>query len=126
AAGERDQQLARLEGMFNDPAGTGLGTSLDALFGSFASLASNPNDPTTRQAVLERAEGFAAQARETADALAEHRDDLLEQGNSTVGEINTRATEIAQLNRQIAMAEASGDDAADLKDRRNQLLLDLA
>jgi flagellar hook-associated protein 1 len=126
AAGERDQQLTRLEGLFNDLAGTGMGSSLDALFGSFSTLASNPNDPTSRQAVLERAVNFADRTRETADALAEHRDDLLQQGNSTVGEINSRATEIAQLNRQIAMAEASGEDAADLKDRRNQLLLDLS
>jgi flagellar hook-associated protein 1 len=126
AAGERDAQLGQLEAVFNDFSGTGMGSSLDALFSSFATLASNPSDPTARQAVLERAEGFAARSRETADALAEQRGDMLEKAQSTVQEVNGRAIEIAQLNRQIAMAEAQGEDAADLKDRRNQLLLDLS
>lgn len=126
AASEHDRQLASIEALFNDLGGTGLGSALDGLFSSFSALAANPNDPTSRAAVLGAAEGFAQGANSIADALARTRDDLLRQAQVTVEQINQRASSIAQLNRRIQAAQAMGEDAADLKDQRNNLLLDLS
>ncbi len=126
AAREHNQGLAGIEALFNDEAGTGLGSSLDALFNSFSSLAANPSDTTAREQVLDAAEYFSSNVRQVADELASTRDKLLTKAKDVVNQVNTRAEELADLNRRIITAEAQGRDAADLKDQRAQVLLDLA
>lgn len=126
AAQEHDRRLESVEALYNDLSGTGLGSSLDAVFQSFSRLAANPSDPTVRLSVLESVEGFSARVRETADTLAETRDNLLSDARDVVTQVNDNAKAISGLNRQITIAEAQGNDAADLKDQRDSLLLNLA
>ncbi|HMR77227.1 MAG TPA: flagellar hook-associated protein FlgK, partial [Polyangiaceae bacterium] len=126
AANERDGQLGKIEPLFNDFAGTGLSDALDKLFGAFSSVAANPSDPTTRINVLQRAEQVSAHIRQVADTIASAREEQLSRGRAVVDDINQKASQIAELNRQIAVAEASGGDAADLRDRLNQMLLGLS
>lgn len=126
AASEHDQRLASVEALFNDAAGTGLGGALNQLFSSFSQLAANPSDMTVRNSVLAAADGFSQRVRDTADTLAQSSADLLKDAQSTTTQINDSARAIARLNSQISAAEAQGEDAADLKDQRNRLLLDLA
>jgi flagellar hook-associated protein 1 FlgK len=126
AAQEHDQRLASLEALFNDPSGTGLGSAVGALFNSFSALAANPSDTTVRQNVLDAAGALSQRVNDTADTIAQSRADLLHEAQTTTGQINESAQAIARLNAQISSAEAQGHDAADLKDQRNRLLLDLA
>ena len=126
AASEHDRQLASVEALFNDLGATGMGASLDALFSSFSALAANPNDPTTRTGVLGAAGALADRANSMADSLANQKNELLQQAQETTAEINKRAASIAQLNQRIVAAETQGEDAADLKDQRNNLLLGLS
>jgi len=126
AAQEHQTQLSSLEALFNDGAGAGLGSSLDQLFGSFTALSANPSDPTTRANVLERAREFAERASSLGDSLATTRDELLSRAQASVAEINARASEVAELNRKIAAADALGHDAADLRDQRDKVLLNLS
>lgn len=126
AAREHDQRLGSLEAMFNDAAGTGLGSAVGALFNSFSALAANPSDMTVRQSVLDSAGALAQRVSDTADTIAQSRSDLLHDAQATTTQINDSARAIARLNAQISSAEAQGNDAADLKDQRNRLLLDLA
>lgn len=126
AAKEHDQRLESVEALYNDLAGSGLGSSLDAVFQSFSRLAANPSDPTVRMSVLESAQGFSERVRDTANTLAETRDHLLKDAQAVVQQVNENADAIGRLNRQISITEAQGGDAADLKDQRNNLILDLA
>ncbi len=125
SADYRDRALAGVESLFNDGAGTGLGNQLDALFKSFGSLATRPDDLTARSAVLGAAELFSSSVRNIADELASTREKLLSNAKQIVEQVNTRAREVSELNRQIHNAEIQGKDAADLKDQRSQVLLDL-
>jgi flagellar hook-associated protein 1 FlgK len=126
AAAEHNHHLESIEALFNDLSATGMGAALDGVFSSFSALAANPNDPTARASVLGAAEAFASRANAIADQLAATKNDLLHDAQATVQQINTRASSIAELNRRIQAAEAQGEDAADLKDQRNSLLLDLS
>jgi flagellar hook-associated protein 1 FlgK len=126
AASEHDRRLASAEALFNDASGTGLSSAVGALFSSFSQLAANPSDPTARRNVLDSAAGFSQRVSDTADTLAEGRADLLRDAQATTGQINESARGIARLNGEISSAEAQGEDAADLKDQRNRLLMDLA
>ncbi|MGC4092273.1 MAG: flagellar hook-associated protein FlgK [Polyangiaceae bacterium] len=126
AAEEHDQDLASIEALFNDQSGTGLGSAIDKVFQSFSSLATNPSDPTTREQVLNAADDFATRVNDTADAVAKASEGLFQAAQATVQQINEKAKAIAKLNDQIMAAEASGSTAADLRDRRSQLLLSLS
>ena len=126
AASEHDNQLASVEALFNDLGATGMGSSLGGLFSSFSALASNPNDPTARSAVLSAAGAFVDRANSIAGSLSDTKNDLLKQAQATTAQINEKANSIADLNRRILSAQAQGEDAADLKDQRNNLLLGLS
>jgi len=126
AATEHDNQLASVEALFNDLGGTGMGSALNNLFASFSGLATNPNDPTARNAVLSAAGAFADRSNAIAGSLSDTKNDLLKQAQATTEQINQKAASIAQLNQRIVAAQAQGEDAADLKDQRNNLLLGLS
>jgi flagellar hook-associated protein 1 FlgK len=124
-ASSRDQLLGQAEALFNDFAGTGLSSSMSSLFSSFSALSSLPNDPTTRETVLQRAETFAGQVRGAAEQVANFRTELFSQARDVVGEINEKLDTIASLSGRINEAQAAGNEAADLKDKRDALLVDL-
>ncbi|HYP88022.1 MAG TPA: flagellar hook-associated protein FlgK [Polyangiaceae bacterium] len=126
AATEHDKQLGGIEAVFNDLGATGLGTALDGLFSSFSALATNPNDPTARTAVLGAADAFASRANAIGNSLSDQKNELFKAAQDTASEINAKADSIAQLNKRIQAAESQGEDAADLKDQRNNLLLGLS
>jgi flagellar hook-associated protein 1 FlgK len=126
AASEHDQQLASVEALFNDLGATGLGSALDGLFSSFSALATNPNDPTSRTAVLGAADAFASRANAIGNSISDQKNELFKAAQDTSKEINEKASAIAELNRRIQAAETQGEDAADLKDQRNNLLLGLS
>lgn len=125
-AASRDDALGGVEALFDDASGTGFGSSLDALFASFGTLASNPSDLTTRSTVLARATAFAGRVRDTAEALTSQRSDLYQRAQATALQINTQARTIARLNDQIHNAQALGHDAADLEEERDHALTALA
>ncbi len=126
SADERSSQLSTIESLFNDAQGTGLGDSLDKLLGSFTELSANPSDSAARSNVLARADEFATRANSIGDSLAQAKDDLLTRAQATVDEVNEKAQAIAELNRKIAAADAQGNDAADLRDKRDSVLLNLS
>ncbi len=126
AASEHDKQLASVEALFNDLGATGMGGVLDGLYSSFSALAANPNDPTVRTSVLGAADAFASRANSIGNSLSDQRNELFKAAQDTATQINQKAESIAALNRQIMAAEAQGEDAADLKDQRNNTLLGLS
>jgi flagellar hook-associated protein 1 FlgK len=126
SARSRDSALTQVESLFNDIAGSGLSGALDALFGSFGALATNPNDPTARAATLAGADNFAARVRQSSEQLLAQRQDLLTQAQATASQVTDVASQIAKLNARISEAEVAGADGADLKDQREKLVGDLA
>jgi flagellar hook-associated protein 1 len=126
AATQYDSELQQVETVFNDLSGTGLGSSLDAIFKSFQQLAASPNDTTVRAELLDKIDVFASRVRQIGDTLATQQTDMLARARDVATEANQRATEIAQLNQRIVQAQQSGQDAADLIDQRNAKVLDLS
>lgn len=125
-ASARDQLLAQTEVLFNDLGGTGLGGPLNALFSSFSALASSPTDLTTRSSVLQRADSFAQQVRTTSEQLTGMRTELFAQARDLTTQINSKVDAIAQLSGRINQAQAAGEEPADLQDKRDGILVELA
>jgi flagellar hook-associated protein 1 len=125
-AASRDQLLAQAQSLFNDFQGTGLGSSLNGLFSSFSALSASPTDLTTRAAVLQSAQTFSEQVRTASNQLQNFRTDLFGQARELSAQVNTKLDSIAQLSGRINQARALGEEPADLEDKRDAALLDLA
>lgn len=125
-ASQHSTDLGTIESLFNESQGTGIATSLQAMFDSFSSLGSNPTDPTARSTVLAKADAFAQSVSSTANNLAQFQTDELNAAKDVVSQINTKASAIADLSSKIANAQAQSQDAADLIDQRSQLITDLS
>jgi len=125
-AASRDQLLGQAQALFNDFEGTGLGTSLNALFSSFAALAASPTDLTTRATVLQNAQTFAEQVRTGSEQLQNFRTDLFSQARDLTAQVNTKLDSIAQLSGRINQAHAQGEEPADLEDKRDAALVELS
>ena len=122
SAQARDQELGSVEGLFNDANGTGLGSTISALFGSFSALSASPTDATARANVLERADDFASRLRDTTASIQTQRQDELSQASDVATQATSLASQIAKLNEQIAAAVNAGGDASDLKDKQGNLV----
>lgn len=118
--------LTAIESLQNELGDNDLSTALSAFFNSFSELANNPDDNAVRNVVIQ-------QGRSLADRLATMRRDYgvaLDEIDRSLGTSVERADnlmdQIARLNQQIADSEATGGQAAALRDQRDLLIDELA
>src|SRR5579863_1049235 len=97
-----DNQLASLLGAvqenFTASGTTGIPNAISNLFSSFSALATNPNDASARQQVIEQAGQLAQAFNSTADNLAGNQSDTRQQISTEVANINQLATAVQQYN----------------------------
>jgi flagellar hook-associated protein 1 FlgK len=89
-------------------------------------VAANPSSLPARQSMLSAAQALVARFHSLDTRLNEIRDGVDTQIASTVTEINSYATQIAELNQRIINAQAASPASPnDLLDQRDQLIADL-
>lgn len=118
--------LSRIEGVFGEVGGNGISSSLGQLFQAVQDLSNNPSGNVERQLVVERATSLADLIRSTNDRLTLLQNDANQSIDGVVKEINTLATQIAGVNRQIFLSEGSGSTASALRDQRDLLMTKLS
>ena len=104
----------------------GIGASISQLFAKFSALSTSPQDNTVREELLATAKALCQtfnQAGADLDKVANGADRDIK---STVDQVNSITAKIGQLNREIQAAEASGQEAGDLRDSQGKLMSDLA
>ncbi|MGB9333803.1 MAG: flagellar hook-associated protein FlgK [Candidatus Acidiferrales bacterium] len=120
------QGLNQIQALFNDNAGSGLGSVISAFFNSFQQLASDPSNVGFRDAVLAAAQNMTAAFRQTAGGLVTQQQDLNQSVVQQVGQINQLTAQIAQLNDEVAAAQTGTSAANTLVDQRGQLITQLS
>lgn len=120
----RSDSLDKLDRLFAD-AESGLGAGFDDLVSAFADLAAKPSDPSTRTAVLARAETFAGRAAALDTRLVELRDSAQGQLQGEVQKANDALSALALVNRRIGEARGALGEPNALFDQRDSLLSDL-
>ncbi len=121
----RLEQLQRLETVF-PPGEAGLGHAASQFLNAVVDLASRPQDLSTRQVVLARAQDMAqryAAAGAQIDALQEG---VVQDLQVAVASVNRLTQGIATVNEQIARVFGTGQSPNDLLDQRDQLISELS
>lgn len=126
AALTRYQTLSQVEALYNELTETDLSTQLSSFFGSFTTLQTDPLDTSSRELVISNAQTVIGTIQRQRDGLLDQVDTLNETTRATVTEINSIASQIADLNELIVTQEASSPGSASaLRDDRDALLRDL-
>ena len=106
--------LAQVQPLFDPNAANGVAGSLSSFFNSFSALSVNPNNASSRQAVLAAAGAVAQSFNRAASGIQQVAGGIANQTSAVVTQINQLAGQIAALNRQFQNdAAATADPALD-------------
>lgn len=126
---ERNRIYSMIETVFGDLDGGGLSESLARFFDSLDDWANNPFDTTARGLVVEEGRTLSETFRFMDSGVRDLRRALDEDFVGAIQDINRLSREIADLNRNIMLAEDGGsapDTANDLRTRRDAYLGELS
>ncbi len=121
-----EQTLTEIEMVFAEPSDTSLGSILQEFWDSWQELANEPESPTLREMVLGKAGSLCEAFRRIDSNLNQIRQNIDDEIARQVNIINSLASRIALLNRQIVRAECGGNEAGDLRDKRDELIDELS
>lgn len=120
--GTASDLLSQVEGIFGEPSGTGLASSIDQLFSAFGDLANDPAGKTPRTLVAQAAASLTRSFRDSDRRLTDANSDVTARMRSAVADVNQLARQIAGLNIRIQAGTAGNRNAPDLKDQRDKLV----
>ena len=117
--------LAEIERVF-DVSDSGLAAQIDNFFNAWQSLSADPSNQVLRDNVLQSGQQLSQAFAEPVKSLTSLQSDLNVTLTSRVDEINTKLSEVADLNKRISTIETTGQSALSDRDKRDQLLSDLS
>ncbi|RMH36168.1 MAG: flagellar hook-associated protein FlgK [Nitrospirae bacterium] len=122
----RQTALERTDGVLTESDNHGIGFSLSEFFNAVRDVATTPENAVQRTVMLEKGRALADEFNRVGKELDRIRRDIDAEIGRHLSTINATATQIASLNDQIFVAEANGESANDLRDKRQVLVNDLA
>lgn len=114
--------LKTVEAIMNDQEGVGLSGAMDEFWSSLQDLSINPNDEGIKTVVREKAVSLTDTFHYLNSALTTAQKDLQAEVDGAKDDINSIATQIADLNQKIGELEPSGYLPNDLYDQRDLLV----
>ena len=118
-------QIQQIDTMLADP-DAGLSPALQDFFSGVQQMASNPSSLPARQSMVSSAQTLVARFQNLDNRLVELADQVNGRITGAVTEINTYASQLADINQRIVVAEAGyGQPVNDLLDQRDQLVSEL-
>ncbi|MBU0602858.1 MAG: flagellar hook-associated protein FlgK [Gammaproteobacteria bacterium] len=117
--------LDQLEQVMGDDS-SGINNGLDGFFSALNAASVEPSSVPLRAQVINAADALAQRFNSLTTVLANQRSAVAQQRTSLAAQINTTTTQIADLNKRISLAEASGVNASGLIDARDSAIDSLA
>jgi flagellar hook-associated protein 1 FlgK len=117
--------LERAQAAFNEPSTAGIATQLSTFWSAWNSLAESPASTAAKNEVVGAGDQLATSFNELSAQLTTFATQAGEEYNSLTGpsgEVEDYANQLAQLNRQIKLAEEANTPPDTMLDRRDQLL----
>ena len=121
-----NDQISQINNLLADPT-AGLSPALQEFFAGVQEVAANPTSIPARQALISSGQSFVSRFQAMDTRLTEIRAGVEGQIVDSVDAINGLASQIAEMNARIIVAQAAGPDipANDLLDQRDQLVVEL-
>jgi flagellar hook-associated protein 1 FlgK len=121
-----EAQISQIDNMLADP-NAGLSPALNQFFAAANTVSGDPSSVPARQSMLSAAQSLVARFQSIDQTLVNLRDGVNTQITDEVTTINSLATQIAQVNQKIILAQAAGQNQPpnDLLDQRDQLVSQL-
>jgi len=125
AVSTQHSQISNIDDLLSTST-TSLSTSLQGFFTNLQNVVSNANDPSARQSMLSNAQGLVSQFQSSAQYLNNMQNSVNADVGSSIKQVNTMTSQIADLNKQIGkLTTGNGAAPNDLLDKRDQLVNDL-
>jgi len=123
-----DDAWGQVEQVFNEAGGIGLSSPMAEFFNAWSDVADNPDSSTPRTVLLQKAGALVTSARGMERSMLSTVNSANAGIVDSVRQVNTLATNIADLNQQIMQVEAGSntEKANDLRDQRDAKLNELA
>ena len=114
--------LNRVEVVFNESTGGGINDLLSQFWGAWSQLSANPSSITERDSLVSASQSLASMFRQKATELISIQRDTNTEISDAVTQLNGYLSQMADYNNKITQIEISGGSAADLRDKRTELL----
>jgi flagellar hook-associated protein 1 FlgK len=114
--------LGDVEAIFNEPSDSGFNTTMNDFYSGLQELAKDPSSDAVRAVVREKGVTLTKYFNTTSAHLEKIQEDINHNLKAKVEEVNSLATQIAEINKQIYNEELNGNIANDLRDRRTVLV----
>ena len=125
--GVRYELFDQIQSLFGDPSGdTSFFTQIDDLFATFAATAESPTSSPLRQDTIYRTQSLFDQAATISEQIQSVREEADGRLQSAVAQANDLLQQIEALNKSIASAVASGDDATGAQNAQANLVTQLS
>ncbi|MCX7195705.1 MAG: flagellar hook-associated protein FlgK [Proteobacteria bacterium] len=120
------QQIGQIDNMLAD-SDAGLSPALQELFSAVNNVASSPDSQAARQVMLGSAQSLVSRFQSLNQRMSDINSSINGQIRSSVTTINSYAQQIASMNKNIVLAQATsnGQPPNDLLDQRDQLISQL-
>lgn len=120
------ETLDKLEKVINEPSDTGIRTLMEKFWSSWSDLSKDPENITNRQIVRQTAVALTDSFNQLSRQLTDLDADLTGSADTKATQASSLLSSIADLNGQIKRMEGLGDNANDLRDRRDLLTDELS
>ena len=118
--------LSEIETVFMEPSENGLNNLISQFWNDWQELSRNAENSPIRSVLVQDSVTLANFFNHTNSLLETIKTDQQELANIHINDINSKARQIAALNKQIVNIRAAGDQPNDLMDKRDLLLDELA
>src|SRR3954465_4488888 len=103
-----NQSIGKVDKLFSD-ASTGLSGSFQSFFASLQNGANDPSSSPARQLIITQAQSLTQRYNTLSDRMQETEKSVDSEIGTLVGQVNTLAKSVANLNQSIAEKNASGN-----------------
>lgn len=122
----RETFLGRVEILFNEASGQGIGQAMSDFWNGWQDLSNAPAGLTERTVILSRGQALGAYLRTTRQGLAEIERDITGSVADTIDQVSALSRRVADLNGKISQIEIGGGTAHELRDQRDLALKELS
>ena len=120
----KQETLSNIEGIVNEPSENSIATSISEFWNAWQQLSKSPSsaDLSSRTVVQQKAIALTETFNHISSQLSTLSDNLTARINVKVSEANNYISQIADLTQMITRVEGLGDNANDLRDKRDLLV----